>query len=101
MVVLKEVVIFGVAPPVDERGNEAVTLVTVPCGCAVQPTTPDELVVRALTPLQLEADPMIAKFVVVALVVVALVESVEEAITESIDPLNHMPVEVEFTACPL
>lgn len=61
--------ITGVAPPVDWIGYVPVTLVTVPCGWAVHPTTPEELVVRALVPLQFEAPtPVMARVVVVALV---------------------------------
>lgn len=63
----------GVAPPELEPASPLAvateTAVTVPCGCAVQPTTPVELVVRALIPLQLAAAPVMAKFVEVALVV--------------------------------
>ncbi len=69
-VVLNIVEITGVAPPVENIGLVAVTEVTVPCGCAVQPTTPLEFVVKALVPLQFVAGaPVIAKLVVVAFVV--------------------------------
>lgn len=66
----------GVAPPLDEPAkpleDATETAVTVPCACAVQPTTPELLVVRALVPLQLLAPaPVIARVVVVAFVVEA------------------------------
>lgn len=64
-------VIDGVEPPEDETTPDAPTEVTVPCGCAVQPTTPFESVVRALVVLQAFALPVIAKVVEVAFVVVA------------------------------
>ena len=44
----------------------------------MQPTTPLELVVSALVPLQLAAAPTIARFVVVALVLEALVAKSDE-----------------------
>src|SRR5665213_3726057 len=71
VVVPKASEIVGVAPPEDWIGYVPVTEVTVPCGCAVHPTTPVELVVRALVPLQFSAAPVMANVVVVALVVVA------------------------------
>lgn len=82
----------GVAPPEELPANPLLvateTAVTVPWGCAVHPTTPEVLVVRALVPLQLAAAPTIARLVVVALVDEALVANKLVKVFSALKALN-------------
>lgn len=84
-VVLKIVVMFGVAPPEEKSGLVAVTDVTVPCGCAVQVKVPP-VQVSAFVPVQ-EVRNAPNSFVVEALPALSTLNSVVVAVPPVVDDM--------------